>query len=78
MNKKINSKPFLVFVSINFLGEHVQNGDHSDAHISTLSHSSKEVCTMYLELKRILKKLVHTYSIWFSFEALVVCVTISM
>ncbi|XP_055318220.1 protein hu-li tai shao isoform X1 [Sitodiplosis mosellana] len=23
-------------------GEHVQNGDHSDAHISTLSHSSKE------------------------------------
>lgn len=25
------------------LGEHVQNGDHSDAHVSTFSHSSKEV-----------------------------------
>lgn len=25
------------------LGEHVQNGDHSDAHHSTFSHSSKEV-----------------------------------
>lgn len=24
-------------------GEHVQNGDHSDAHVSTFSHSSKEV-----------------------------------
>lgn len=32
------------FSRMNFIsGEHVQNGDHSDAHISTFSHSSKEV-----------------------------------
>lgn len=36
-------KIYLSILSI-ITGEHVQNGDHSDAHISTLSHSSKEVC----------------------------------
>lgn len=37
------TKIYLSILSI-ITGEHVQNGDHSDAHISTLSHSSKEVC----------------------------------
>jgi hypothetical protein len=33
-------------------GERVRNGDHSDAHMSTFSHSSKEVilhCDLFLE-----------------------------
>lgn len=32
-----------IYVYLSISGEHVQNGDHSDAHVSTFSHSSKEV-----------------------------------
>lgn len=40
--EKVHIKPnYYVLLSIS--GEHVQNGDHSDAHVSTFSHSSKEV-----------------------------------
>lgn len=31
-------------VCYTFTGENTVNGDHSDAHMSTLSQSSKEVC----------------------------------
>lgn len=41
---------FLLCLST-ILGEHVQNGDHSDAHISTLSHSSKEVSSSSMQWK---------------------------
>lgn len=43
---------FVHVVAIISLGEHVQNGDHSDAHISTLSHSSKEVRTTQTEFQK--------------------------
>lgn len=33
----------LPLILLDFPGERVQNGDHSDAHMSTFSHSSKEV-----------------------------------
>lgn len=32
-------------VCYTFTGENTVNGDHSDAHMSTLSQSSKEVCS---------------------------------
>lgn len=45
--------------TLHFSGEHVQNGDHSDAHVSTFSHSSKEVRISYVSFLTFLR---HTCS----------------
>lgn len=34
----------------NLSGENVHNGDHSEAHLSTFSHSSKEVIVFTLKI----------------------------
>lgn len=68
----ITSNPFSFESNNNFIdqsyfiaGEHVQNGDHSDAHISTFSHSSKEVsANVRIRIKISHYILIHIHKSW--------------